>query len=147
MAAAALGSGHSNVNCSDGIKGSSCGKNVWHWDTPSTQVSEQCSANVFINGVGAVRKNDIMAAHPDGVPCTSSPIMHQPGLTSYSSNVFANGLNIGRVGDKYDSDGHFNHVISTGSVNVFIGTGYILDRKSTRLNSSHTDISRMPSSA
>ena len=25
--------------------------------------------------------------------------------------------------------------------------GYILDRKSTRLNSSHTDISRMPSSA
>ena len=26
-------------------------------------------------------------------------------------------------------------------------TGYLIDRKSTRLNSSHTDISRMPSSA
>mgnify|MGYP003344504768 CR=1 FL=1 len=26
-------------------------------------------------------------------------------------------------------------------------TGYLSDRKSTRLNSSHTDISRMPSSA
>mgnify|MGYP003350832025 FL=1 len=29
----------------------------------------------------------------------------------------------------------------------YIGYNYIIDRKSTRLNSSHTDISRMPSSA
>ena len=33
-----------------------------------------------------------------------------------------------------------------GILNPFIGTFYA-DRKSTRLNSSHTDISRMPSSA
>ena len=39
---------------------------------------------------------------------------------------------------------------STGSLNLQTGgsTGLsIKDRKSTRLNSSHTDISRMPSSA
>ena len=30
---------------------------------------------------------------------------------------------------------------------AMFGSAYVLDRKSTRLNSSHTDISRMPSSA
>ena len=125
MPAAALGNGQSNVSCTDGTKGSSCGTCKWHWDAPSTQVSEECSTNVFINGFGAVRKNDKMAAHPDGDPCTSSPINHQPGLSSYSANVFVNGLNVGRVGDKYNSDGHFSHIISSGSHNVFIGSGYI----------------------
>ena len=33
------------------------------------------------------------------------------------------------------------------SVGIFYGVCIVLDRKSTRLNSSHTDISRMPSSA
>ena len=38
----------------------------------------------------------------------------------------------------------------SGTVAMFLGiaaAGTALDRKSTRLNSSHTDISRMPSSA
>lgn len=125
MAAAALGSGQSNINCTDGVKGSPCGKNVWHWDSPSVHVTEECSSNVFVNGFGCVRKDDKMESHPDGVPCTSSPINHQPQLSTYSANVFVNGRNVGRVGDKYNSDGHFSHVISSGSSNVFIGTGYI----------------------
>ena len=33
------------------------------------------------------------------------------------------------------------------ALEVFTAAGYHSDRKSTRLNSSHTDISRMPSSA
>ena len=33
------------------------------------------------------------------------------------------------------------------SLDVFVSRSFVLDRKSTRLNSSHTDISRMPSSA
>ena len=36
--------------------------------------------------------------------------------------------------------------LTIGLVFMFLGLG-ILDRKSTRLNSSHTDSSRMPSSA
>ena len=37
--------------------------------------------------------------------------------------------------------------IQTQRENTWYLPGVILDRKSTRLNSSHTDISRMPSSA
>ena len=33
------------------------------------------------------------------------------------------------------------------SVSIYIDNSFSIDRKSTRLNSSHTDISRMPSSA
>ena len=34
-----------------------------------------------------------------------------------------------------------------GGMAAVLAVGFVLDRKSTRLNSSHTDISRMPSSA
>ena len=37
--------------------------------------------------------------------------------------------------------------LSVGATAVEVGTATLIDRKSTRLNSSHTDISRMPSSA
>ena len=40
-----------------------------------------------------------------------------------------------------------SYVDSVGKVNFDLGQNGELDRKSTRLNSSHTDISRMPSSA
>lgn len=121
MSAVALGNGNSNVSCTDGIKGSPCGTAVWHWDTESIQTSDQCSTNVFVNSIGVVRKDDTMISHPDGTPCTSSAINHAPALSTYSSTVFVNGKNIGRVGDKYDSDSHYDHTISTGSNNVFSG--------------------------
>ena len=58
-------------------------------------------------------------------------------------------------GDAFGSGGRFNtcfHLERASAGNVLIDCGAssmvaIRDRKSTRLNSSHTDISRMPSSA
>ena len=45
-----------------------------------------------------------------------------------------------------DKEGNFKF-LDNGLVVPIKGLGIPLDRKSTRLNSSHTDISRMPSSA
>lgn len=119
MPAVAKKAGNSSVKCTDGAKGSSCGQNVWHWDSGTTQKSDAGSSNVFVNNIGVVRKDDAMISHPDGDPCVSSPVNHAPKLSTYSNNVFANNKNIGRIGDKYDSDGHFDHEIKTGSSNVF----------------------------
>lgn len=121
MPLVALKSGSSNITCTDGAKGSSCGTNVWNWNTGTTQVSDAGSSTVFVNGIGVVRNGDAMASHPDGVPCTSSPINHVPTLSTYSSTVFVDGKQIGRIGDKYDSDGHYDHTIASGSTNVFAG--------------------------
>lgn len=113
--------GNSEVTCTDGAQGSGCGTNVYHWDTGTTQVSNAGSSTVFVNGIGVVRNGDAMASHPDGNPCTPVAINHAPTLSTFSNTVFANGKNIGRIGDKYDSDGHYDHTISTGSTNVFAG--------------------------
>ena len=45
----------------------------------------------------------------------------------------------------YAGDVYFNE--NTQSLFIYNGGSWVEDRKSTRLNSSHTDISRMPSSA
>jgi len=89
----------------DGAKGSSCGLNVWHWDTDTTQFTLAGSGNVFVHSIGVVRAGDAMTTHPDENPCTSSPIDHTPTLSTYSPNVYANFLNIGRLGDVYKVGG------------------------------------------
>jgi len=119
MPAIALKGGKSSISCTDGAKGSSCGKNVWHWDTPTTQTSNAGSSDVFVENIGVVRKGDVMSSHPDGNPCTSSPSNHAPALSSSSGTVFANNKAIGRIGDVYDSDGHFDHKLASGAKTVF----------------------------
>ena len=119
MPAVALKGGKSSVTCTDGAKGSSCGKNVWHWDTGTTQASDAGSGDVFAENTGVVRKGDIMKSHPDGDPCTGSAINHAPALSTFSGTVFANNKAIGRIGDVYDSDGHFDHKIASGAGTVF----------------------------
>lgn len=117
----ALKGGSSNIACTDGDIGSLCAPSAYLWDTPTTQVSDAGSSTVFVNGIGVVRSGDAMASHPDGVPCTVAPINHAPTLSTYSSTVFADGKNIGRINDKYNSDGHHDHTITSGSVNVYAG--------------------------
>lgn len=121
MSGAALDSGASTIQCTDGAKGTSCGPGKWLWDVPTIQPSLDGSINVKINGYGVVRIGDTMTAHPDGTICTSTPVLHSPALSTSSTTVLANGLGIGRIGDKYNSDGHMDHNIITGSTNVFIG--------------------------
>jgi uncharacterized Zn-binding protein involved in type VI secretion len=121
MPAVALKGGSSSVSCTDGAQGASCGKNVYHWNTPTTQTSDAGSSTVFVNGIGVVRDGDTMASHPDGDPCVAAPVNHAPALSGFSGTVYANGKAMGRVGDVYNSDGHYSHTISSGSSNVFAG--------------------------
>lgn len=118
--------GIDTVSCTDGIIGTPCqfvnGTPVaWHWDTGSTQSTSIGSAKVFSQTIGVVREGDAMIPHPDGDPCTPSPINHAPTLSTFSTKVFVEGKGVGRVGDKYNSDGHYDHTITSGSPRVFAG--------------------------
>lgn len=79
---------------------------------PLTTSTDACSGNVFVNGIGVVRKDDAVKSHSQS-GCTPE----SPGLSTYSGNVFANTKNIGRLGDDYLGDG--SNIISSGSSNVF----------------------------
>jgi len=105
-------------------------------DTTTTTLTG--SSNVFVNSIGIVRQGDLSQVHsyevivavevedtppdpvPDGYVPTYSTVYdstcesHQVSLTSYSGDVFANNLNIGRLGDSYSG-----HTLSSGSPNVF----------------------------
>lgn len=111
----------STVTATDGAQGSLCATmpNRYNWNTGTTQTSDEGSNDVFVENIGVVRENDAMISHADGSPCTVSAINHAPRLNTYSSNVFVNGKRIGRIGDKYNSDGSFDHTISSGAATVF----------------------------
>ena len=123
MPAVAQKSGASSVAATDGAQGTLCGTkpNRWNWNTPTTQASAAGSGDVFAENIGVVREDDAMVSHPDGNPCTTSPINHAPLLSTYSATVFVNNKRIGRVGDKYNSDGHYDHTITSGASTVFAG--------------------------
>lgn len=78
----------------------------------ATTVTDTCSSDVFINGKGAVRKDDLTASHLvlSGKFC----VPHVVPLTSHSSTVFVNGRGLGRLGDSYSGE-----TISSGSGNCF----------------------------
>ena len=78
--------------------------------SPMTSSTDELSGDVFVNGTGVVRKDDKMTSHPN-VGC----IAHAPGLSTHSLDVFANGLQIGDLGDQYGCGG----VISSASTDVF----------------------------
>jgi len=120
MPGAALSNGASSVAATDGAQGAACGKRVFHWNTPTTQASVSGSSDVLINGIGAVRDGDTMTTHPDGVPCVPGPVNHTPTLNTFSPTVFVNGRGVGRIGDTYNSDGHYSHTIVSGSGDVII---------------------------
>lgn len=81
----------------------------------ATTVSDQCSAKVFVNGIGVVRNGDLNASHTVLVPGPAC-VPHQVPLTSFSSKVFADGLNCGRKGDDYTGE-----TITSGSPDVYFG--------------------------
>jgi uncharacterized Zn-binding protein involved in type VI secretion len=127
MPGAALGSGQSTVVCTDGVQGTICHFNFsgipdkWLWNVGVTSASDDCSTTVFAGGYGIVREDDVMAAHPDGVPCTPVPVNHTPALDTYSSTVYIDGKRAGRIGDTYNKGTPFVHTITTGSSTVIIG--------------------------
>lgn len=80
--------------------------------SPMTTSTNKCSNNVFINNTGVVRNGDAVTSHSMSGCGSESPV-----LGTYSPNIFANGKNIGRLGDNYPGDG--SNVITSGSSNVF----------------------------
>ena len=126
MPGVALKDEESSVACSDGVIGTVCLRLgalpvKWNWDTDTTQKSDAGSDTVFAEGTGVVRKDDAMKSHPNGDPCVASATNHAPTVSSYSSTVFANGKNIARIGDAYDSESEQEHEITTGATTVFAG--------------------------
>jgi len=92
-------------------------------NSATTQATKIGSGDVFANSIGVVRAADAMKTHA-GPGCPD----HTPTLSTYSPNVYANFLNIGRKDDVYkiggtgpDSPGlgDITHPIMTGSPNVF----------------------------
>ena len=127
MPEVALKDEKSSVACTDGVVGTVCATDgegnpiKWNWDTDTTQKSDAGSDDVFAEGTGVVRKDDAMKSHPNGDPCVASASNHAPTVSSYSSTVFANGKNIARIGDAYDSESEQEHEITTGATTVFAG--------------------------
>ena len=103
------------VDCDDGTPGTPCTPGVFKCDSPSIQATDAGSPDVFVEGIGVVRIEDPMIAHPAPV-CGCGP--HAPPLTVASAYVYANGLRIGRIGDLYTG----GHVIASGAPTVFDGS-------------------------
>ena len=118
----------SSVACEDGAIGTVCAVEPgtgtpikWNFDTDTTQKSDAGSSDVFAESTGVVRKDDAMKSHANGDPCVASASNHAPTVSTYSSTVFANGKNIARIGDKYNSESLQDHEITTGATTVFAG--------------------------
>ena len=128
MPEVALKDEKSSVACTDGVIGTVCAVEPgtgtpikWYWNTDTTQKSNAGSSDVFAEGTGVVRKDDAMKAHANGDPCVASATNHTPAVSTFSSTVFANGKNIARIGDKYNSESSQDHEITTGATTVFAG--------------------------
>ena len=129
MPEVALKDEKSSVACTDGVIGTVCATSgapsftpiKWYWNTDTTQKSNAGSSDVFAEGTGVVRKDDAMKAHANGDPCVASATNHTPAVSTFSSTVFANGKNIARIGDKYNSESSQDHEITTGATTVFAG--------------------------
>jgi uncharacterized Zn-binding protein involved in type VI secretion len=105
MPAIGRGDGVDSVLSAHGGPGKGC-------PSPTGTSTDVCSGDVFVNGIGVVRKGDPVASHT-ALGCGSEA----PGLTTHSPNVYANGKQIGRFGDDYIGDG--SNTITSGSPNVF----------------------------
>ena len=80
---------------------------------PITTSTDVCSGKVFAEGIGVVRKDDAVTAHPIGGTCST----HTPGLAIGSGKVFIETKGAGRKGDMYDCSAK----ITSGSSKVFFG--------------------------
>jgi uncharacterized Zn-binding protein involved in type VI secretion len=83
-------------------------------DCDATTVTDEGSSNVFVNGIGAVRANDLCKEHL--ILVGSSCVPHTVPLDTHSGSVFVNGKGVGRKGDEYSG-----HEITSGSSDVFAG--------------------------
>ena len=74
--------------------------------------STGASPDVYVNGIAVHRQGDGWAVH-----CNSVPVCHGSALATGSSTVFANGLQLGRIGDPVACGSS----VAAGSANAFAG--------------------------
>ena len=74
--------------------------------------TDECSSDVFVNGIGVVRQGDKVKPHNKG-GCTTDESV----ITDGSSTVFVNGKAVARLGDHYTSD----NTITSASGDVLAG--------------------------
>jgi uncharacterized Zn-binding protein involved in type VI secretion len=65
---------------------------------PTDTTADECSSDVFVEGLGAVREGDKVTAHT--YP-SNGCLTHAPGLVTFSGTVKINGKGAGRKGDTY----------------------------------------------
>lgn len=123
MPAIALADGHSDVQCTDGVRGDECGSGRWFWNDPLLwHTGEASHNNFFIGGKRVAVEGDRIAPHPDGEPCVSDPEMHEPRSSQHAANFFVGGKRALRVGSKFNEGTPFDHTITTG-VDAFVVGG------------------------
>jgi len=79
---------------------------------PLVTATNVCSPNVFANGTGIVREDDLIQPHPKPGCVTDTSV-----VTTFSASVWVNGKRAARKGDKYTSD----NTITSGSPDVYFG--------------------------
>ena len=84
--------------------------------SPKEHGTAKGSSDVRVNGTGVVRYGDKMQKHSYPNRCSQ----HEPTLSTSSSNVFVNGMGVGRDTDNHTvTTGGGTHTLKTGSTNVF----------------------------
>ena len=72
--------------------------------SPGNISTDQGSDSVFVVGHGCHREGDLNQAHTHCPPVYGTPV------TSYSSNVYANGKRVARLGDTYSCSAQISSV-------------------------------------
>ena len=107
------------------------------------QLTGGTEAGVFTNVTdSALTSGRVVYASTGGLLANSANMTFSGTALTLANDATINGLSVGRGGSAVNGNAAFGN----GALNSNT-TGGSKDRKSTRLNSSHTDISRMPSSA
>lgn len=124
MTAIAWANGMSEVSCTDGTKGESCGSDPdrWRWNSPLTsRTAETSNDRFFVQGIPVAVQGDKMEEHPNGAPCTQVAINHEPSTSLHAGAFFIGGKMAMRIGSKFNEGTSFDHTISTGCDNFIIG--------------------------
>lgn len=125
MTQIAWSDGRSSVACTDGTRGTKCHDDPdrWQWDSALTSETAPSDGNTgfYVQGTLVAVEGDKMAQHPDGSPCTSSPVMHEPTTSLHAANFYVAGKRVMRVGAKFNNGTTFDHEITTGCDTFIVG--------------------------
>lgn len=125
MTAIAWSDGRSSVTCTDGTRGGKCGSDPdrWNWNSGLVSRTDKSDGNskFFVAGTLVAVEGDRMEEHPNGSPCTTSPVMHRPATSLHAANFYVAGKRVMRVGAKFNNGTDFDHEVTTGCDTFIVG--------------------------